>query len=347
MKYSSLTVLFFSLQGYQFICYTVIDIEKIAGRDLSSTPFTTDTNRYSDAFSSQKSFEVTSPHFGIYDGPSADYAERYIHYVNYMVSAHEQGTAGYGAGDGEKELARLAITSQTGYQNFSKPSKSFLVSAALKWNPSDFAIETGETYSIVVNKLNHSTSLEQTWSDGPINTDTDGYPSHYDSLLNCIVGEGKCRTYLKKRKRLPIANWFALICGIGQYVIPLTEIQPGHENEVRYLPIDEAAVGQTIFFVGKGVTFTASYTGQLICFANDAFTEYWNNKGSINITVTRESWPPSSDAFYEEQYLPTCDSAIAVYANQGHYTDGIDHSMKCNPHIGGGVTERPSQSFYP
>lgn len=323
-------------------------MESLAKRDLSSTPFNTDTNRYTDTFSSQKAYDVTSPHFALYNGPLTDYSQRYLHYINYMKSAAEQGIAGYGASDAERDRAQLTITSQHGYQNFSKPSKSFLVNAAVKWNPSDFAIQVGENYSIIITNISSSSSsssssyvhTQQKWKDGTVITDANGYKSHFDSLKNCHVNsqQNKCHSYLKKRRRVPTENWFSLICGIGQYVIPLTEIQPGHESEVRWLPLDEGAISQTLFNVGYQLTFQALYNGQLICFANDAFTEYWNNVGSINITVTRESWPPidNENNYYDELLLPSCDSAIAVYANKGVFTDGKNHSLVCNPNNSGG-----------
>lgn len=317
---------------------TLTYMESLAKRDLSSTPFNIDTNRFTDTFSSQKAYDVTSPHFALYNGPLTDYSQRYLHYTNYMKNAAEQGIAGYGASDADRQQAQLAITSQPGYRNFSKPTKSFLVDAAVKWNPSDFAIQAGENYSIIVTNISSfssSTHHQHTWKDGTIVTDANGYTSHFDSLRNChvLTAKGKCHAYLKKRRRLPSANWFSLICGIGQYVIPLTEIQPGHENEVRWLPLDEGAIGETLLNVGYQLNFQAVYTGQLICFANDAFTEYWNNVGSINITITRESWPPTNDEidYYGPLLLPSCDSALAVYANEGHFTDGRNHSLVCNP----------------
>ena len=108
----------------------------------------------------------------------ADYSKRYLHDINYKKSASEQGVAVYGAGDGEKEIARLSITLQAGYKQFPKPRKSFEVNSAVKWNPSDFAIETGEKYSITVS----STSHEQKWADGSLQTDANGYSSYFDSL---------------------------------------------------------------------------------------------------------------------------------------------------------------------
>lgn len=349
MLKTTLTLLLLLFWKFEIdVSQSITELEILAGRDLSATPFSTDTNRFSDATSSQKAYDISSPHFPIYTGQLADHSNRYLHYVRYMQSAAEQGVAGCGAGDGEIEIARISITSQTGYEYFPQPNKTFIVDAAVKWNPSDFAIQAGEIYSITTNMNNNMSffnysnpttiitnssnqSKNQTWNDGTIITNANGYSSHFDSKLNCYFGKSQCRSYLKKRRRLAAVNWMSLVCGIGQYVIPLTEIQPGHENEIRWLPLDESVVGETIFYVGASITFQALFTGQLICFANDAFTEYWNNQGSIHVTVTRESWPPMNNTYYEDLYIPSCDSAVARYANDGHFTDGKDHSIKCNP----------------
>lgn len=44
----------------------------------------------------------------------------------------------------------------------------------------------------------------------------------------------------------------------------------------------------TLFLIGCGVAcWTAPRTGQLTCFANDVPGFYWNNRGSIALTVLR------------------------------------------------------------
>jgi len=71
----------------------------------------------------------------------------------------------------------------------------------------------------------------------------------------------------------------SLACAIGEFVRPLVEIEPGKEQEYRWMPLDESALQETIFDVGQRFQFRSKYTGQLICFANDAHTLYWNNNG--------------------------------------------------------------------
>ena len=48
----------------------------------------------------------------------------------------------------------------------------------------------------------------------------------------------------------------------------------GNEKFGKYLPLNEAVLTETLFYVGLGVEFRAEHTGQLICFANDAHTLY-------------------------------------------------------------------------
>lgn len=86
-----------------------------------------------------------------------------------------------------------------------------------------------------------------------------------------------------------------------------------------------------MFPVGQTVQFRAVYTGQLICFANDAHTLYWNNYGDIQVTATRVSWPPISDTTYYDYLLPACDSAFIVYQNQTYNaSDPNSVQPKCN-----------------
>jgi hypothetical protein len=39
------------------------------------------------------------------------------------------------------------------------------------------------------------------------------------------------------------------------------------------------------FVIGEGITYQASRNGKLWCFANDVWFMYFNNKGSVEITV--------------------------------------------------------------
>ena len=212
------------------------------------------------------------------------------------------------------------------------PSMTFPVYAAMKWNPSNFAIQEGEKYSITATASPGAPLDAETWTDGGIRVSADGYTSAYDSLSHCYVALGRCRSYLKMRRRLPTANWMSLICSIGEFVRPVQEVLPGSEDETRFVPLDESQVQNTLFNVGLGITdFIARHNGQLICMANDAHNLYWNNAGYINVTVTRTSWPPVSETLYKDLKLPACDSAFAVYQNKGNWS----FLSGCNPNGGG------------
>lgn len=297
-------------------------------RNTTTIPLSTDTNRYVDGFTSTSAYDSTSPHFPSYKGASSNVSDRYLRYTRYQESAAEQGIALVGAGDQVREAARLAITNQPNYQDLPKPSKVFTVYAAIKWNPSDFAIQEGETYNVTVAGP-HNGKATQMWNDGGIRVNSQGYSSQFDAISNCYVGLGRCRPHLKKKRRLPTANWMSLACAIGEFVRPLTEVEPGEEAKVRWMPLEEATLVETIFDVGRTVEFRAVYSGQLICFANDAHTLYWNNYGQIDVTVTRVSWPPTNTTVYLDSLKPACDSAQVVYQRQ----QGL--KVECNDYGGG------------
>ena len=90
------------------------------------------------------------------------------------------------------------------------------------------------------------------------------------------------------------------------YIIPVC---------VRYFvaaaQINDAALEGTLFPVGDNLTFVAAATGELVCFANDAEGLYGNNRASLNVTVTRESWPP--DDAVEAAYAAYVADAPTVY----------------------------------
>jgi len=90
-----------------------------------------------------------------------------------------------------------------------------------------------------------------------------------------------------------------LVCGIGNYVYKLANTI---DEYARYMPTEEEQIYETFFHVGQNFSFTSLFTGELVCFANDGDTLYHDNDGSLNVTVVRDSWPPSTD-FYYDQYL--------------------------------------------
>ena len=90
-----------------------------------------------------------------------------------------------------------------------------------------------------------------TWSDAGIVCGPEGYRS--PNFLFVL---------LASFRREPRAQWFALIGAING---------------------DKA----TQFLIGTGVTWTATQSGVLTCFANDLPLFYFNNSGAIDLVVTR------------------------------------------------------------
>ena len=104
---------------------------------------------------------------------------------------------------------QVDIIRQLNYTQLPKPMKTFTVYSSIKWNPSDFAIQEGETYSVTVFGSQTGYS-NQFWYDGGIRVNSQGYSSHFDSISNCYVGMGRCRPHLKRKRRLATANWMSL-----------------------------------------------------------------------------------------------------------------------------------------
>lgn len=90
----------------------------------------------------------------------------------------------------------------------------------------------------------------QTWKDWYIVSDADGYRREALSSWECL-------------RRVPDQNWFKLIGTIER-------------DETAPIPIGKA---HREFSPGK--------PGELFCFANDTRWTYWNNSGTIRVTVTR------------------------------------------------------------
>lgn len=261
-------------------------------RQMPNLPFTTTTQRTGDGRSSYSPYMDTSPQFPTYEGSVLELSkQRQEHAKRIAAAAARQGIAGYRGSRVEQELA-LAKAFENGWIDPDiMPNATFQVFANVTWNPSGFPVQTGEHYVIEV-------FGEQYWADGDIRSTADGYSFHYDVISNCFVAVGRCRSHLYNRRRLPEANWMALTCGIGEFTRQVTAAIDAY---VRYIPLQEELVAATAFAVGQRLEFIAATSGELICFANDAYTLYWNNRGEIDVTVTRTSWPPdNSTLFYQD-----------------------------------------------
>jgi len=159
-------------------------------------------------------------------------------------------------------------------------NKTFPVYSAIKWNPSAFHIREQLSYKIVVDHVG-------VWFDGGIATSYVGYKSWFDSVSNCYVGQGMCRAHLRFKRRFSEGNWFALVCAVGTYLQPVILPNIGTYLDTRFLPFDETEFIGKYFVITKVETIiTSKWSGELVCFANDAHNLYWNNKGYINVTIS-------------------------------------------------------------
>ena len=89
-----------------------------------------------------------------------------------------------------------SCASGPGVGGCSRPSATFTVSAGSRWNPTNFAVQAGETYVVEV-------GAGETWGDlgGEVLTDAEGYESSYDVVKKCNVANGRCGSYLRNKRR--------------------------------------------------------------------------------------------------------------------------------------------------
>lgn len=116
------------------------------------------------------------------------------------------------------------------------------IQSAPKWNWTGLRLVAGHTYQM-------SVDANDTWDDWTVITNADGY-------------DAQNLEPFEPYRRVPDANWFALIGTVG-------------------LSLDEA------FLIGTGTTYTPTSTGLMFPFANDLPIMYWNNEGDVSLVVTR------------------------------------------------------------
>ncbi|MEH1773895.1 hypothetical protein [Nostoc sp.] len=93
---------------------------------------------------------------------------------------------------------------------------------------------------------------EQFWCDAWIRSDADGYTQPWLSWAEMF-------------RRKPKENWFSIIGNIGQS-------------------------GEQEFLIGKKLEkYKATSSGELFCYANDVPIMYFNNRGTLSLTITRLS----------------------------------------------------------
>jgi hypothetical protein len=127
---------------------------------------------------------------------------------------------------------------------------TFPVRAADLYNWSGVRLQRGASYRVEV-------VGDQRWIDGGVTADAEGW----DSSVLPFFKETIVKRF-EDNRRVPTANWFALIAAVD----------------------DEDTA---LFKVGKRGEFTAPEDGDLYAFANDLKGKYGNNQGQITATVER------------------------------------------------------------
>lgn len=127
------------------------------------------------------------------------------------------------------------------------------VQARTHWNDTGITLQKGHTYLL---------SAEGTWTDWFMKCDAEGpLLSWQDQLMRPL------RTRLRYGpSRDPKADFFTLIGSIGAG--PST------------------VLSAHAFLIGRKTTYTAPATGVLHAFANDDPSAYWNNCGSVELSVS-------------------------------------------------------------
>ncbi len=134
-------------------------------------------------------------------------------------------------------------------------SSEFTVDAANRYNWSGVRMIQNQTYRFDV-----KADKDDPWVDGGINCDANGWESERLPFFKETVV-----SMFEKRRRHPEANWFELIGTVG--------LNEHHQ-----------------FRIGTGGAerdCTATATGGLYTYANDLFSKYKNNKGKMQVSITR------------------------------------------------------------
>lgn len=111
----------------------------------------------------------------------------------------------------------------------------------------DSRLKWNDTQIDVVEGITYQYVADGKWTDWSRECDADGYSDTTLDMLSCLK---RCRS----------AQWFQLVAAVDQ------------------------APSQTIA-LGRSGQFIAPASGRLWAYANDAAFAYWNNKGSLALTI--------------------------------------------------------------
>ncbi len=144
------------------------------------------------------------------------------------------------------------------------------------WNDTGLYLEAGATYRFKAD----GQWLDRTIACGPAGTKEGNFqPSEVVHVLAGIAGEaetlfkrltGNAATDFLTTKRHEELNWFSLVGAIANGATEDEELRP-----------DE------VIKIGAGCDHQPKKSGYLYAYANDAWNFYSNNRGSVQLTVTR------------------------------------------------------------
>lgn len=130
--------------------------------------------------------------------------------------------------------------------------------AAERWNVTRIFLEKGATYRFAAGGE---------WLDGSVKCGPGGPKGRVPWRAAAVYWAG---TQWKREREYP---WFALVGVIASGI--------GNPDD------DKDPLRNEAFMIGEGVEYTPVGSGYLYCFANDAWRLYFNNKGSVSLTVER------------------------------------------------------------
>ena len=124
------------------------------------------------------------------------------------------------------------------------------IDSRVRWVRTGITLRAGRTYRL---------TAAGTWTDKAKSCGPEGYPSrdYPDRATRWFL---RCFWWTRRKRCAP---WLALIGALDS------------DRRKR-------------FVIGTAKTFTAPADGELLCFANDAYTAYGNNCGSVRLNVLAE-----------------------------------------------------------
>ena len=134
---------------------------------------------------------------------------------------------------------------------------TFVVNARDRYSPSGIHLEAGAHYSF-------SVPADQQWFDEDISCGPEGWRSEDLPWAQHVAVR-----FFEPKRRCRTGNWFELIGAVGDFDDHFFRIGAG----------------------GDARTYTAPEDGMLYAFANDLYSRYGNNTGTMKVTVTRVSEP--------------------------------------------------------